>query len=128
MAKKILIFFALVIYFFFPSSTFAAEQFAENYAVKYEIQDSGDVVVTEQVKIRNLNSTFYASNYISSVPASNVSEISASSGRFSLEVNEKDENGKKVITVIFPEQIIGKDKEYNWTLKYKISILRRWKF
>lgn len=119
MLKKILI--ILLFLFVFPSSTFAAEQFAENYTVKYEIQDSGDVLVTEQVKIRNLNNTFYASNYSSSVPTGNVSEISASSGRTALDVKEKDQNGKKIITVSFPEQIIGKDKEYTWTLKYKIS-------
>lgn len=119
MIKKLL--FVLALLFLFPTSAFAAEQFAESYNVRYEIQDNGDAVVSEQITIRNLTETFFGSNYLSSIPQLTVTDVSVRDTYRSLQSAVKEENGKTLITIQFPEQVIGKDKEYRWTLRYRLA-------
>ncbi len=119
MIKKLL--FALALFFLFPPHVMAAEQFAESYSVKYEIQDNGDALVSEQVSIRNLSDAFYGSNYTSAIPRLSISDVSARDAFRAMQTVVKEENGKTFITVDFPEQVIGKDKEYRWTLRYRIA-------
>lgn len=119
MIKKLI--FVLVFLFLFPTSAMAAEQFAESYNVKYEIQDNGDAVVSEQITIRNLTETFFGSNYLSSIPQLNVTDVSVRDTYRNLQTVVKEGNGKTLITIEFPEQVIGKDKEYRWTLRYRLA-------
>jgi transglutaminase-like putative cysteine protease len=119
MVKIIFIFVFFLLVSLFPSSVFASDQFAENYMVSYIVSESGETQVQERVTIRNLSNEFFGSNYTAVIPSNQIYDVSASDGFRNLRADVKKEGMKTTITVTFPEQVIGKDKQYSWTLNYK---------
>lgn len=121
MLKRLFIFVFFVLVSLFPSSAFASEQFAENYTVSYQVAENGETTVMERVNIRNLSNEFYGSNYTTIIPSTQIYEVSATDGFRNLRTDVKKEGSKTILTVTFPEQIIGRDKQYSWTLNYKTA-------
>ncbi len=103
----------------FPNFSFASEQFQEKYNVFYEVSESGETAVTESVIIRNLSDTSFGSEYTSTIPSTQVKEISAVDSFGPLKTNVQKDATLTRITVHFSEQVIGRGKDYGWTLRYK---------
>lgn len=120
---KRLVFLGLLLFaLFIPTKASAASAFLSSYKVHYDVELSGETLVTENITFTNLTDNYYASLFTLSIAASSVSDVEAfdSSGQLSFKVEPKlDTLMKQNIAVSFPQQISGKGKEYTWTLKFK---------
>lgn len=82
--------------------------------------------VTENIKLKNLTDKFFPSSFSVSLPGTEVSEITASDAQGQLEVNANQEGSSTKVTVKFSnQQIIGLNKEYAWSLKFKDKSIAR---
>lgn len=120
MIKKILLLLLISIVFIFSTpKVFAEGEFATSYNVIYEVDKSGITTVTERITLKNLTDRFYASSFNLSISSTELLEVSAFDDKGSLEVSHTKSDRNSQITVNFKEQNVGRDKEYNWTLKFK---------
>lgn len=120
MLKRIFIFcFALITFSFSPNTVFAASDFATSYKVNYSIDEGGVATVTEDIVLRNLTDRLYASTFSITIGASDVFEVEARDKQGVLKHSITHLDKKTQIKVDFTQQVVGKGKEYPWTLRFK---------
>ncbi|MBI2022088.1 transglutaminase domain-containing protein [Candidatus Daviesbacteria bacterium] len=112
-------FFFIIVLLTFPLKALAEGEFAHSYKVSYEIESSGETTVTQVITIKNLTDKYYASSFSLSIGSTQLSDISASDTQGPLQVQTQRNGPKTKIDVKFSSQVIGKDKDYKWTLKFK---------
>lgn len=108
-----------IFYFLFSARALAVGEFSAAYDVTYEVQDSGQTIVIQNIKLTNLMTNYYAKEFFLTFATENIDRVEAwdSSGPLSVEVKkEKDETN---IHVIFNEKVIGQGKILNWGFRYR---------
>lgn len=102
-----------------PKPVLAATDFSTAYDVTYDIDEAGVAKVTEEIILTNLTDKLYASSFSLTIGATDISEVEArdSSGPLKFTVTRQDR--KTQIKVEFSKQVVGKGKEYPWTLTFK---------
>lgn len=103
----------------YPNHAMAAGEFATSYNITYDVGPSGDTQVEENIVLKNLTDRFYASSFALSIGATQISDVSASDSQGPIPVEVSRNNTKTNIVVKFTSQVVGKDKEYPWTLRFK---------
>jgi len=103
----------------FSNVVLAQEQFATEYDVTYEIQPNGEVLVTQDISIINLENDVVATNYAITIDGADIYEVIAEDSEGDLEPETVTENGITKVSVTFNEQVIGKDRSLDWKLEYK---------
>ncbi len=122
MRKLLSAFFGLVltlICFIQPTPVLAEGEFTTNYDITYEVGVDGITNVVENITLVNTTDKFYASSYSFSISSTEMFDISAVDPNGPLETKISTESNRTVISVQFNEQVVGKDKQYNWQLRYK---------
>lgn len=119
MFQKILGLAFVVVVMIWPIKAYAEEQFLTNYDVNYDVGTDGSTTVIENITFKNNTDKFYASKYTVSIGATKISDVSAYDKKGPLQTNVTVENNRTKIEVSFVDQIVGLDKEYGWTLRYK---------
>jgi hypothetical protein len=119
MLKNLWKFTLVLILLILVPTTYGQEQFLTNYDVNYDIGTDGVTSVSENITFRNTTDKFYASKYTVSIGATKISDIQASDKSGPLVTNITTEGNRTKIEVGFDDQIVGLDKEYTWTLRYK---------
>ncbi len=115
-----------VLFLFISSSTEAANEFSTSYDITYSVSEDGNTEVTEIVKLKNLTDKFFPSSFSITLPGTDISDLAASDTQGALEVRSTQENSNtKVIVNFSNQQIIGLNKEYTWTLKFKDRSIAR---
>lgn len=116
----------LILLVIFSRTAFAANEFSTSYDIVYSVSEDGNTEVTENIKLKNLTDKFFPSSFSVTLPGTSVSEIAASDKQGELEVQSKQEGANTKVTINFTNtQIIGFNKEYFWTLKFKDKSLAR---
>ncbi len=118
--------FIIIFLLILPKSIFAQQEFSTSYQVTYDVYDSGITTVTEKVTLKNLTDKFYASSFNLTIGATEVENVSAFDDSGALTVSSKDLGNKQSsslqnkteINVTFSKQIIGKDKDYTFNLRF----------
>jgi hypothetical protein len=118
MLKKLVV-LAFLLFFFYPSSVFAEGEFSSSYNVNYDIDDNGVANIIEGITLKNLTDKFYASSFNLLVGSSSIFDISAQDAQGVMQVNASKKGNGTQINAKFNQQVVGKNKEYNWTLKFK---------
>lgn len=117
---------ALLLLFIFSKSALAANEFSTSYDILYSVNEDGVTEVTENIKLKNLTDKFFPSSFSITLPGTDVSEITATDRQGELEVKSSIEGVNTKVTVNFINtQIIGLNKEYLWTLKFKDKSIAR---
>lgn len=116
--KLLLILLFLFVAFLIPQNSFAQEQFNSSYNVTYDISETGSTTVSEQVTLKNLTERYFASSFNLTIGATEISNVTAFDTSGPLKVTSKKAGNKTEINVEFSKQIVGKDKEYTWTLQF----------
>lgn len=99
-------------------SIHSGQEFATNYDVTYDMDESGVTTVTEKVTLRNLTSLSYAKEFKLTIGATQISDVRADdNGPAQTKVEQKDTS--TIITVIFNQQVAGLGKQFSWTLIFK---------
>ncbi len=109
----------LSFFFFSPKNVFAEGEFATSYNVSYDVLETGDTDVSETITLKNLTDKFYPSHFSLTIASKNISNLSASDSQGFLPIKTTDLGQKTQVDVSFNnQQIIGKGKEYKWTLQF----------
>ncbi|MBI3485723.1 transglutaminase domain-containing protein [Candidatus Daviesbacteria bacterium] len=120
MLKKALIIACFLGFLLFtPQLVLAQDQFQTSYAVTYDISESGETLVSENISLKNLTDRFYASNFNLTTSSTKLVDVVASDNQGPLEVNLAKQANKTEIKVKFAGQVVGLGKDYQWNLKYK---------
>lgn len=119
MVKKLLFILVLSVFLIFPPVSLAEGEFRTIYDVSYNVGADGVTEVVEDITLKNTTDKYYASSYSLAITSTTIFDVVASDRKGSLETQIKTENGKTMINVKFSEQIVGLDKEYKWTLRFK---------
>lgn len=119
MIKNVLLafIFLLIILTNIPSA-FAKEEFSSNYDVLYDVSDDGITQVTEKITLKNLTGNYFASSFTLSILADNISELLAFDNLGPIPVSLSKVGSKSQIKVSFNNQVIGKNKQYSFSLRF----------
>lgn len=118
--KLVFSIFITLIVLIFPSLSKAAGEVASSYNTTYEVDSSGTTTVTEKIIFKNLTDRYYPSDFKLIIGATQISDLSAGDNSGVLPAKLITENKRTVIDVSFNnQQIVGKGKEYPWTLTFK---------
>ena len=100
-------------------SVHAAGEFTANYDVSYAIAPSGVTIVTQTVSLVNRQTNFYPKQYSILLDTINVRNIIArdDGGTVTPAITQKD--GKTEILLTFNKQIVGIDKQTEFTLRFE---------
>lgn len=126
--KKIFLVFAVLFAVLFCSGAVnAAQEFSTTLHATYTVSPTGSTTVQNEIRIKNNFSSIYAKQYAFEVSSNQLNNIQAltSDGK-PLEINATQTDTKTSIALVFPDKVIGKDKERIFTIQYQqpdVSIL-----
>ncbi len=116
-------FFVFTLFLFFSQAfiipAYGANEFSTAVNATYVLDETGETTVTEGITLKNLTETHFASTFNLTIAASDIREVSAFDGQGPMQVSVEKKDKKSVITAKFNQQIVGKNKEYVWTLRFK---------
>lgn len=116
--RKILILIAIL--WLFPTSAQAAGEFHTKYVVDYKFDPKGRSEIIQNISLTNLVSQVYASQYQFSVQGYGIDGITGQDSKGPLKITKDiKENDTTLVTVLFNDQVVGKDKTLNFTLNYQ---------
>ncbi len=98
---------------------FADNEFESSYTVTYDVDKTGITTVAQKVVLKNLTSQYYASDFTLTIGSTTISGITASDDAGPMETKVNKEDGKTAITVKFNQQVVGLDKQQDFTLKFQ---------
>ncbi len=111
----------------FPFSTvFAQERFSTSYTINYQFTEEEQAKVNAEIRIRNLTSRYYVSEYSLVLGSDSIVDIKARDQLGNLQTTvaktelDNGQQGTK-IHVVFNQQSAGKDQELVWYLSYRDS-------
>ncbi|MBI5465303.1 transglutaminase domain-containing protein [Candidatus Gottesmanbacteria bacterium] len=118
---KIVIFILLSIIYYLLSlpSAFAAGEFSPAYDVIYDVKETGQTIVTQNIHLTNLTTNYYASEYTLTFGTEKINNVSAWDGQGPLKVDIKKGTDLTQIHVAFNEKVVGQGKTLNWGLRYQ---------
>ena len=102
-----------------PSSVFAEGEFSTSYDVIYEVLETGETQVTQNISLTNKTKDYYASEYTLVIGSPRVQGIVATDPNGTLKTDIQIQEDSTQIHVTFNSPVVGLDKTLNWTLKYK---------
>jgi transglutaminase-like putative cysteine protease len=118
--RKVLPFLLILLLLsFFPARTWAIDEFKTEYDVLYDIQPNGEAVVTQDITITNLKDDVIATNYSLTIKQMQLYDIEVRDQQGIMEIEESIDGDTVTIRAKFNENIIGKDRENKFTVKYK---------
>lgn len=108
------------IFFLFPYTT-AAVSFPASYDVVYDIQEDGNVHVTQNIQLINETDTQYPSQYTLALSGVDVENIAAYDEKGPLAVTLEQVGGNQLVTVTFNVVAFGRGKTLDWVLEFDAS-------
>lgn len=105
--------------FLTPRKTHADSDFSSSYNVTYEILDTGETQVTNNITITNTSNRVYATNYNLTINNIKIYDIKASSGGSALKTDVAEDDESTKVAVFFRNQIIGEGSQLKFNLSYK---------
>lgn len=105
--------------FFLTGEVTASGDVATSVLMNYEIAESGDVKVTQQISLKNLSASTYVSQYALEIPSNRISTIKAVDGnQKEIEFSSSSSDTSTAILFNFTDPVVGKDNETKITLSY----------
>ncbi|MBN1970378.1 MAG: transglutaminase family protein [Candidatus Delongbacteria bacterium] len=123
MKKKILLLSILL--FTFPKFSFAQENYEVNANIEYKALENGTTAVTHTITLKNKTTYEYAKNYVfelSNIEPYNIKAYESGSP-IPLQINK--EGDKFLLTLNFPEPLVGKDKSRTFIVTYEENHLSK---
>ncbi len=97
----------------------AEGEFSTSYDVTYEVSETGETQVTQNVSLTNRTKDYFASEYTLIIGSPRVTNIEASDSKGPLKTTIESREDSTQIDVVFNDQVVGLGKTLRWTLKYK---------
>jgi len=124
--KVILIVFASLVtlsLFLIPNSLLASDQFAVDAIVTYKVGDNGKTLVTHDITLENLYSSFYATTYtlsLENITAGKIQAIDDRGRQIPKEEIQKDQTLDVKLT--FADAVVGLGQKRHFKISYENSI------
>lgn len=99
---------------------FAGEDFTADHDVSYTVLSSGMTMVSQKITLTNLQDSYYPRQYTLSVDA-DISDVTASDNKGTIEPTVVKMNGKTNISVKFSDHPVGIGKKLPFHLRYLSS-------
>lgn len=101
------------------SEVYASEDVTTSVQMNYEVAESGDVRVTQQIGLKNLSASSYVSQYALELPSNRISAIKAVDGnQEEIDFSSSTSDTSTAILFNFSDPVVGKDKQTVITLTY----------
>lgn len=115
--------FLFFIFSFFVSHSpvYAASQFSSAYDITYEVKETGQTIVTQNIHLTNLTTNYYASEYTLKFGTEKIDQVSAWDNQGPLKIDVSKGADLTQIHVIFNEKVVGLGKTLNWELRFESS-------
>jgi transglutaminase-like putative cysteine protease len=107
------------LFFLSISAANAEGEFSTVYEVTYEVQETGETLVTQNIALTNKTKDYYASEYTLIIGSPRVTNIAATDPNGALKTDVDIREDSTQIHVTFNTPVVGLDKTLNWMLKYK---------
>jgi len=119
--KFFLVFLSIFLLSLFPRKVFAEGEFATNAKVEYQVEPSGKTSVTHTITLTNLFSNLYATSYSFYFDNLDPQNITAFEGEKQVPYEEKESGERTVVTVNFPDAVVGKGAKRTFSLNFEAS-------
>jgi len=97
----------------------AADEFKTEFDVTYDVKQNSETYVTQKVTITNLKDDVIATNYSLTLKQMLIYDLQAVDQIGQMKIVNEIDNDTTTIKVLFNENIIGKGRSNNFTLRYK---------
>lgn len=119
MIRRVFLAVCFLAVFVFVPKAYAASEFASNYDVLYDVDDSGVTTITEKITLRNLTSEYFANQFKLTIGATKIYDIKASDQGGLLNAAAQQQENLTTINVKFNQQVAGLGKTLPWTITFK---------
>lgn len=119
-----LTFFGVFLYSVQFSNAYAAESkdFVLDALTLYEPQENGEVLVSQDITLTNTKEFVYSPTYSITLKLKNISDIKTSNSKGEIPYTLKEgENNSKIITLTFPERIVGVDAKNSFNVSFSTT-------
>lgn len=107
-----------IFYFLLTTAAKAAGEFSISYDNIYEVGPNSNLAVTQNVKITNLTTQYYAAEFAISVGNVKIENAQASDGIEKIPTTVNFDNNKTLIKLKFATPVVGRGQTKNFTLSY----------
>ncbi len=114
--KVIFVLFSTIIFLFSANPVFASKEFDTSYYIKYYVNNDTSITVEQKVSLSNKLSNIYATEYIFSIGATEISDIKARDKKGAIQPEIKKESNATTVRLVFNDQVVGKDNTLEFTL------------
>jgi len=105
--------------------TFSQTQFETAYKITYDIGESGETLVTQEIEITNKDDDVLVTVYSFILSQMNIYDVSGfdTAGQLEVDVKRDGENNRTTISAPLKDQVIGKGRSSKINISYKTSDL-----
>ncbi len=113
----------LILFFLIPKSIFAANEFNISQQIQYQIDNSGNATVTQQIELTNNYSQIYPKEYQITLSSNQIENITGSDNLGNIIKSIDQQNESTTINIVFNQENTGKNKTTKFKLNYNIKTL-----
>jgi len=113
----------LLLALFFPRNTFSADEFTTSQTTKYQIDTTGNALVSQQIEITNNFSQIYAKEYEISLSSEDIVNITGTDDGGNIIKSIDKQNGTTKISLAFNQPNVGKNQTTKFNLHYSLPHL-----
>lgn len=114
---------SLILFFLFPKSIFAADEFNISQQIKYQIDTSGNATVTQHVELTNNFSQIYPKEYQITLSSDSIKNVTGSDDLGNIIQKITQDNETTAINLVFNQANTGKNQITKFNLNYEIKNL-----
>ncbi|MFH0749541.1 MAG: transglutaminase family protein [Candidatus Gottesmanbacteria bacterium] len=111
--------YIVCLFIFLLSSPIRAVDFKADYETQYAVSPTGTTIVTQHIVLTNKQSNLYPKQYAIRIESDNIRNVIAYDKKGVITPQITQENGKTQISVQFNEQVVGIDKQLNFSIRYE---------
>jgi len=113
----------LLILLFFPKSVLAADEFNVSQKIQYQIDISGNAIVSQQIELTNNLSQIYPKEYQITLSSDKIQNITGSDDQGNIIQKVEQKDGITIIYLLFNQVNLGKNQITKFKLTYNIPSL-----
>ena len=95
------------------------DQFDIEYDISYKALEDGETQVSQVISITNKSNDIVATKYSLTIKQMEIYDLSAEDEKGDMDIDEQRNDSSITVNVKFNKLVVGKDKNYKFTVKYK---------
>lgn len=120
MPKLIIFFLSLfTANFLLLTTAHASDEFSPAYDLTYQVSETGQTMVTQNIHLTNLTTNYYPAEYAVTFTTNKIEQLEAWDRFGPLKIEVKKDQDLTRVKVAFNEKAVGVGKVLNWTLRYQ---------